>query len=214
MKIVAISDTHEQHFSLKIPKCDLLIVAGDFTYKGDFFAVRDFLYGFLQHQPATNVIVTPGNHELTLEDRNSDIAKFIEDFCKANHVNYLIDSEVTINNMKVWGSPYTPYFGGWAFNVERDQIQKHWDKIPLDTEILVLHGPPYGILDTTREGNKVGCEALTNTIKQKLKNLKICIFGHIHEAYGQIEIDGIKYYNVSICDRSYKPVNPVTVIEL
>lgn len=213
MKIVAISDTHEQHFSLKIPICDLLIVAGDFTYKGDFFAIRDFLYSFVEHQPATNIVIVPGNHELTLE-KATPHAQLIKDFCKTKAINYLIDSGATINNMKVWGSPYTPWFHDWAFNVPRNTIQWHWDLIPDDTEILVLHGPPYGILDKTKEGTNVGCEALTNTINSRLKNLKVCIFGHIHEAHGSVKINNVSYYNVSICNRAYEPVNPVTVIDI
>ena len=38
-----------------------------------------------------------------------------------------------------------PVFGNWGFNIERgDPIQKKWDMIPDDTDILITHGPPIG----------------------------------------------------------------------
>jgi hypothetical protein len=43
---------------------------------------------------------------------------------------------------KFYGSPYTPAFCEWAFQLnETDAIEK-WKKIPEDTEILITHGPP------------------------------------------------------------------------
>jgi len=214
MKIAAFSDCHEQFKAIKFPKdFDLLICAGDFTYRGDYFAIRDFLEELRALEKPT--IIVAGNHELTLDKINSSENQLINIYCRpeANQF-YLKNQGIDFLGYKIWGSPYTPWFHDWAFNAPRDNIQEHWDKIPLDTEILVLHGPPYGILDYTDTGNNVGCEALLSTIKTKLKKLKVCIFGHIHESYGQVEIDGVRYYNVSICNRNYKPVNPATIIEV
>jgi hypothetical protein len=39
-----------------------------------------------------------------------------------------------------------------------------WDKIPADTDVLITHGPPYGILDLTYDDEKVGCEELMKVI--------------------------------------------------
>ena len=216
MKIAAFSDTHEMFDKVKLPNdFDILICGGDFTFKGNYFKIRDFLEQLKTVANNKPVIFTPGNHELTLENQISNESQLINVYCQANNnFHYLIDKQVTINNCKIWGSPWTPWFYDWAFNSPRDVIQTYWNKIPLDTEVLVLHGPPYGILDKTREGENVGCKALLETIQTKLKALKVCIFGHIHESYGHTKLNNIDYYNVSICNRKYEPINPVTIIEI
>lgn len=214
MKIAAISDTHEQLNKVTIPKdFDLLICAGDFTYRGAYFPVRNFLTQIKEIANGRPIIIVPGNHELTLDKNNNEVTELMNIYCQ-NNIHYLVDKEVIIDGIKFWGSPYTPWFYDWAFNVPRDIIQKHWDLIPEDTKVLILHGPPHGILDKTREGEHVGCEALTNTINTKLKSLEVCIFGHIHESYGHIKIGNTNYYNVSICNRNYEPIHPVTMIEI
>lgn len=65
MNILAISDTHNKHYQLKIPSCDLLIHAGDFTGNGDIFEIKDFL-SWWHTQPARHKVFIAGNHELTL----------------------------------------------------------------------------------------------------------------------------------------------------
>jgi hypothetical protein len=59
-------------------------------------------------------------------------------------VIYLNDSGVEIDGLKFWGSPVQPYFHNWAFNRIGDDICKHWELIPLDTDILITHGPVKG----------------------------------------------------------------------
>jgi len=91
---------------------------------------------------------------------------------------------VIIEGVKFYGSPWQPRFFDWAFNLDRgEEIKKKWDLIPMDTDVLITHGPPYGILDLTHEGEKVGCEELMKAVLRVQP--KIHIFGHIHEAYGE-----------------------------
>lgn len=52
----------------------------------------------------------------------------------------------------------------------------------MDTDVLITHGPPYGILDLNFEDLKVGCEELMRAVIRVQPRLHI--FGHIHEAYG------------------------------
>src|SRR5262245_26487612 len=42
MKICCISDTHEMHERLEIPQCDLLLHAGDITFRGDLHRIAEF----------------------------------------------------------------------------------------------------------------------------------------------------------------------------
>ena len=61
---------------------------------------------------------------------------------------------VEIDGIKIWGSPITPYFYGWAYNRNRgEEIKKHWDLIPDDIDILVTHGPAFGIMDKAGNGH-------------------------------------------------------------
>jgi len=117
---------------------------------------------------------------------------------------------VTVAGIKFYGSPWQPWFYDWAFNLKRrTEIRAKWDLIPLDTEVLITHGPPYGILDRTTRGERVGCEELLEAIKQIRPRLHV--FGHIHEAYGIRSNDDISYINGSNCDVRFRLVNPPIV---
>lgn len=176
MDITFISDTHGLHSKLKLKEGTLLIHAGDITEYGTEHEVTDFLNWFSK-QPFTYKIFIAGNHDLFLEEcsvskRNKLIPKGII---------YLQNSSAEIEGFKIWGSPVTPYFLGMAFNVRAGKdIKKVWDKIPADTDILITHSPPKGILD-----NGVGCEELMNRVNQFQP--KIHCFGHEHGQNG-IEI--------------------------
>ena len=61
-----------------------------------------------------------------------------------------------------------------------------WSRIPSDVEILMTHTPPFNIQDTTKRGKKAGCKYLEEKI-QELSQLRLHIFGHIHEAHGVSE---------------------------
>lgn len=212
MKICVISDVHGKWKNLVIPDCDLLVSCGDFSFRGEEHLLIGF-HEWLAEQTASHIISVNGNHECLIE----------KNFALAKETVYQIDPEihfigesglVEIEGLKIWGSAVTPWFYDWAWNVSRGtDIQKVWDKIPLDTDILITHGPPYGILDLTPQMVHAGCDNLTETIK-KLPKLKAHLFGHIHQSYGQTEINGVKYINAAICNESYLAVNKPIVIEI
>jgi len=122
-----------------------------------------------------------------------------------------MDSSFTIMGLKFYGSPWQPRFCDWAFNLDPPALEKAWSKIPADTDILVTHGPPYGVLD--RDGDKVhcGCRKLT----ERLKSIgpKVHVFGHIHEGYGWTEKNGTLYANASICNVRNVPEHEAFVID-
>jgi Icc-related predicted phosphoesterase len=125
---------------------------------------------------------------------------------------------VEIDGIKFWGSPVTPRFFDWAFNRDAD-IQYHWNMIPYDTNVLITHGPPYGILDLTiREGKPVGCHYLRRRLFD-LKDLKVHSFGHIHEGFGQQvgdgeDFEGVHFVNASYLDHRYRAVNSPVIINI
>ena len=208
--IVCFSDTHSLENNVIFPDGDILICAGDFTNIGKLPDVTKFAknVGKLPHKYK---IIIAGNHDFCFENELTNTSrKILED----NGFIYLKDSEVIIDDIKFYGSPYQPFFCHWAFNILSEyEREKIWDKIPIDTNVLITHSPPYGILDKTLHGDNTGCKPLKNRI-DKLKDLKLNIFGHIHEQYGMIREENIRYINCSICNRNYEPINKPIKVEV
>lgn len=214
MKIVAISDVHVRWKNLVIPECDLLISAGDYSYHGEEWIVAEF-HAWLNRQKAKHIISVQGNHETWVENNWNHALKIVNTVCPRAH--FIQEGAVEIDGIKIYGSAITPRFFNWAWNRSRgEEIQPHWDMIPGDTNILITHGPPRGILDivpyvdgTPKE--HVGCEQLLKRVKEVKPALHI--FGHIHHGHGEHHEDGTSFYNVAICDELYSPTNPITIIE-
>lgn len=211
MKICAISDSHSYHRDLVIPEADVLLHAGDITWKGELSILGDFS-NWLKDIPIKHKIIVCGNHELGIEHGNKR-QPALAMFADAGAI-YLEDSGVEIDGIKFWGSPVSPFFHDWEWNRHRGKdISVHWDKIPDDTNVLITHSPPYGIGDMTIAGDNVGCEDLTRRINH-LPNLKLHVFGHIHPGYGLKKVGDIYFANASVCTNKYDPTNPPIVVEI
>jgi Icc-related predicted phosphoesterase len=208
LKFVTISDTHGKHSSLILPAGDVLIHAGDISMKGEEYEIVDFLKWF-ESLDFEHKILISGNHDFYFErETAADIQKLIP-----KNIVYLNDSMVTINGINIWGSPISPWFFNWAFNRHRGEpIKKHWDLIPNEVDIVVTHGPVYSVLDTTTDGQTVGCEDLLNKVKEVKPKVHIC--GHIHEAYGTAEKFGTKFINASVLNARYQLVNEPIEFEI
>lgn len=208
-KIVAISDTHHKHYYLDLPEGDILIHAGDFTFRGtevERYLVRDWL----EHVSSRykHVIFISGNHDIGM---TPDTTRALRD--KYPNIYHLHDSGCEIDGIYFYGSAYTVKFCNWGFGETEEDLVKRWNHIPKKTEILITHGPPRTVLDKNKNGECCGSSSLFNKIKQ-LPNLKHHIFGHIHEGYGSECIENINFHNVSILDENYKIKNKPTIIEL
>lgn len=207
MKIVCISDTHGQHEKIEVPEGDLLIHAGDVSVKGTKAGVASFLHWFSQLNFKYKIFVA-GNHDWFFERESKELI----DSMIPENVVYLNDSGINIEGINIWGSPVQPWFYDWAFNRKRGEtIAKHWKLIPENTDILITHGPPYSILDASFRGTLTGCEDLLKTV-QKISP-KLHIFGHIHEAYGQIKKDNTLFVNASTLNLSYQVSNEPVIID-
>ncbi|HYK57236.1 MAG TPA: metallophosphatase domain-containing protein [Flavisolibacter sp.] len=208
MKFVVLADTHSRHRGVKLPKGDVLIHAGDISYRGEKLEVEDFLSWFGK-QDFEHKIFIAGNHDFLFEKiKEKDLIKLIPD-----GIIYLNDSGTSIHGINIWGSPITPKFFNWAFNRTRGgEIQKHWTQIPSDTDLLITHGPPFGILDQTGNDRHVGCKDLLNTIQEI--NPQVHVFGHIHESYGTTKNFGIKFINASLTNDSFELMNKPIVFVL
>ena len=186
---------------MKLPKGDVLLHAGDISFKGRKSEVVDFLQWF-SAQPFRHKIFIAGNHDFYFEKESPlEVKKLIPE-----QVIYLNDSETEVDGIKIWGSPVTPWFHNWAFNRKRGaQIRAHWNKIPENTDIIMTHGPVYGVLDLTKEETHTGCVDLLHTLETIKPKVHLC--GHIHEGYGNVKRKGISFINASMVNESYELLN-------
>jgi Icc-related predicted phosphoesterase len=206
MKICCISDTHGSHEKVRVPPCDVLVHTGDITWTGELHILDSF--ADWARDKAERVVVIAGNHDWCFANRDRAFALDI-----MRGLDYLQDSWTTIRGLKFWGSPWQPAFNDWAFNLARGpDIAAKWALIPNDTNVLLTHGPPYGILDEAR-GQPLGCRDLRMR-HGGLDDLKLHAFGHIHEGYGRAWRQGVQLVNGSICTGSYAPTNEPIVVDL
>jgi len=222
MKLVAISDTHGDHKYLEIPECDILIHAGDFSFRGEFFEVRNFMLWF-EKQPARYKVCIAGNHELTFDSTQSQYQDAIRNLlAKHKEIIYLENEAITIEGIKFYGTPWTPYFCNWAFNGLRDQdvalkrgqsLTEIYSHIPEDTNIILCHAPPYNLVDRNQEGQCCGSMEMRKVV-DKMPLLYLYICGHVHEARGVEELGGVTFANVSSLGRDYKTIQPLAIFDL
>jgi hypothetical protein len=145
-RIVCTADLHEN--LIDIPECDVLLIAGDvsFAFKGDLAAKQAFLAGefkaWLERVPATEVVLVAGNHDQSIQ------AWGLPDGLRCH---YLEDAGVELFGLKLWGTPWQPWFHDWAFNAPRRYgeafLASKFERIPADTDIVICHGPPRGYGD-------------------------------------------------------------------
>ena len=214
MQTTIISDTHTRHEELNLPGGDLLIHSGDFMGSGnDVFDIIGFR-SWLLEQDYKYIIIVAGNHERLFEDEPS----FAEEMLTNNsNITYLQDSSVVIEGIKFYGSPYTPAFCNWAFQLHNDEEAKEkWNSIPTDTDVLITHGPAYGILDqitTPVMGDNLGCKELQKRIEEI--NPKVHICGHIHSSQGILDGYGeiTTHINAACLGEDYNFTNNKQYIE-
>jgi len=223
IKCVAISDSHSHDLRSILDGYygGLLIIAGDWSYTASWKEITDFKLQLAE--VSTNFescCVIGGNHELGMEG-NPHLEQEIMD---ATGCVYLNDSGVTVNirgeEVKIWGSPVTPYFGGWAYNRQRGaEIRRHWELIPEGMDIVVTHGPIHrtGMDYLPWDDKYVGCEDLREVLVSMENSPKYHISGHIHLTAGKTFMLRTNYdkvincMNVSVCNEDYDPVHPPTV---
>ena len=197
-RVVAVSDTHGHHEVLEVPDGDLLIHAGDLTRSGTLEEVSE-LDAWLGTLPHLHKIVIAGNHDWIFQERPDEARA-----CLSN-ATYLMHEPCVAAGLKVFGSPWQPWFLDWSFNLPRGpELAAKWAEIPDDTELLVTHGPPRGVGDAGRDGELLGCDDLRARLRQLRPRLHV--FGHIHEARGVWERDGTTFVNASCWELDQGPI--------
>lgn len=229
MRVICISDTHGRHQNITdlIPKGDLLIHAGDFTKWGAVDQIQDFCDWFAA-LPHRNKVLIAGNHDLTIDAKyyqtlctsrfhrgspqDSDMARRI--VTEHDAFTYLENGGTTVGGFKIWGSPYQPKFGNWAFSYSRGRgAREVWSKVPTDTDILVTHGPALGFHDRCITGVHAGCiDLLAEVVGRIRPALHVC--GHIHEDFGMSTNGETTFVNASSCNLLYRTGRAPIIIDL
>lgn len=209
-RIWHIGDTHTYHELLTIPEnINIVCHSGDFSNSREFYKnepeAKEFLkwYGNLYIKYK---ILIAGNHDAFAAIATNELRAL----CDHYNIIYLENESVEIEGIKIYGSPLTPSFGNWYFTKARHKIHEYWKHIPENTDILITHGPPKGILDLSYDRNGVlefcGCANLKREIITRIKP-KLFLSGHIHNNEHIINAGITK---LSICDTIFSNGSVVT----
>jgi Icc-related predicted phosphoesterase len=215
LRVAAVADLHG--YLPEVPDCDVLVIAGDIARVSDHrpaFQARwpaERFGPWLEGVPAARVVGIAGNHDFVFESAPESVPAGLR-------WTYLQDGGATIDGVRFWGSPWTPWFLDWAFNAPRDDedesfLSRLYDTVPGDTDVVVIHGPPAGFGDLTARGVRVGSEAFLRLIDRVDPSL--ALFGHIHEDRGSWTHRGSVLANVAAVDLDYRPRRgPVAVFDI
>lgn len=207
MKLIIISDTHGEHDSLGKLSGDVLIHCGDIGI-GSKPTIDQVLH--LDHwfgaQDFKLKMCIGGNHDFALQSsaqRNSSLFKNAE---------YLEDRAVAFGGLLFYGAPWTPELKDWAYYLNDTELRARWAKIPDETDVLITHTPPFGVLDKNSSGRSCGCITLRERVMQVQPRLHC--FGHIHASAGTAVEQGTIFVNAAVVGRTYKIARPPIEINL
>lgn len=197
MKIFYISDTHGWHRRMQnLPNTDIIVHSGDFTITGSEEEAIAFLNWFCD-LPYKHKIFICGNHDECLY--GADI-NGLDD-----NVHYLCNSGVTIEGIRFYGVPM------FLEDCVTERQSLYYKRIPADTNVLITHTPPFGILDFDDNIN-FGSEELldiVNTIKPQLH-----LFGHIHQHHGITKVGETTFSNAAIMNQDYTAITNGNLLSL
>ena len=225
IRIAAVSDLHgflPEPDSLA--GCDLLIVAGDICPIQDHSPSYQRAWLERNFAPWLQAVSVPvvgcaGNHDIIFAPETKRSVPSLSWL-------YLEDEETELCGLRVYGTPWVPFLRpGWVFQAPETLgdafLADRFRTIPEGLDILISHGPPYGMQDSTpmpKDGvdPHAGSQALANAVGRTRPRLLLC--GHVHGARGvsHIVVDGCTTTVANVCavDRGYPPLWAPMVFDL
>ena len=215
MRICALSDTHGTypiHECLEglSHYCDTLVHAGDFTggwvnrtnrqliditHRRSFHKFVQELVYVQKIYNFKNIIVVPGNHDQIVQLEQRKCKAYFAD----HGIHMLVDEGIVIDGVKFYGTPWTNEFFNWYYMMPDKRLMLPFEAIDKDTDVLISHGPPYGILDQDMNDEHLGSRSLLEVLGRNDHHISHCVFGHIHESGMRLcQHEGIIHQNVSI----------------
>lgn len=209
MKICAISDLHGHQ--IDIPKCNVLVIAGDVSsILGNAFWFENYFINYYLAKQKNNFdkcFITFGNHDDKIDISKIDLPENIE---------VLNGKSSKYKGLTFFGSPYckySPEIIESTLDLNEDQLKDVFSNIPLDTDILITHSPPYGFGDTVKyQSYHLGSMSLMDRVR--IVKPKVHLFGHIHTGKKYEKHNGTKFYNVSVLDDNYEVAYKPTIINM
>ena len=181
MRLIHLSDTHGRHRQLTdLPQADVIVHTGDITEDGTEKEVEDFVewFGSLPYQ---HKIFIAGNHDLCLYGAS------IEGL--PDNVHYLCNEAITIDGIKFYGVPL------FLQDDLEGNFPELFSSIPDDTDVLLTHQAPLGILDD-QDGLNFGDYYLYKRVID-IKP-KYHLFGHLHHAEKtRMTFRGVRFSNAA-----------------
>lgn len=189
MKIIAISDTHNNFGkikSIKYKEADFLIIAGDYTNIGMKIEHKEFLDKISSFTHIKNKIVVLGNHDgRNLHNKSGLNEENIYNWCKEQYsdIIFLNNEIIELEGLKIYGTAWNKgYKGLWAFEYNNDNV-KNLTLPKEEVDIIITHEPPSSFeLSYAPEYGDLGNIHLYNYLEDNKCRLLIC--GHIHENSG------------------------------
>ena len=180
MKLLVFSDLHND-FRTADKLVELSNTVDAVVAAGDLCVARQGLDEIIAPLSAIQkpTILVPGNSESNEELLHA---------CRLWECAYVLHgTQVTIEEITFYGIgggiPITP-FGAWSYDFSEDEAFELLRNCPTGG-VLVSHSPPWGVLDVSSGGRKLGSQAVRETIDRNHPELVVC--GHIHGSAGQIE---------------------------
>lgn len=229
MKIDCISDLHG--YEPNLTGGDLLLLCGDYTKANTLPQWAQF-FRWLKYQDYRKKILIAGNHDGFFQTAYSDVEEppdedkdLLEDAELEAEFEYLCDSGTEFEGLKIWGSPWSVWLHGIhpkckSFMDSESKLQKKFEAIPADIDILMTHTPPYLVLDTNQDKKACGSIQLRHQLDTRIFP-RFHFFGHIHENHGQSVIfkkpgnvteRNTLCCNVSVVDENYKFIDQIRTI--
>lgn len=180
LKLVCLSDTHGLHkgTELQVPDGDWLVFAGDAGLETEL-DVHDF-NTWLGRLPHRQKLVVFGNMDFWGASQNYTATAL------SNASAVLLNTAIDVEGYRVVGSPNTPKSYGQFQLMSNKDAAEHWAQVlPPDSnvDIMVTHGPPFGLGDSVR-GKHAGDAELSTAVKSLTRPPMLWVVGHIHEGYG------------------------------
>jgi Icc-related predicted phosphoesterase len=219
MVITIIADLHGNLIDIK--PCDLLLIAGDIcpatNHDREFQRhwLNIYFKDWLNKIPAKEVVGIAGNHDLLFEDHPDEVPKDLR-------WHYLQDNGIEIMGLKLYGVPWTIFFYDWSFNapqfdIDEKFLHEKFNQVPEGTDILITHGPPFGIADEITMGRYKGRKKLGSVaLRERIEIIKpkIVCCGHIHSSSSINDFRGTQIINASILDENYQVAYEPKIIEI
>ena len=181
MRLIHLSDTHGLHEQLPdLPEADIAVHTGDITENGTIEEAEGFIEWFCS-LPYRHKIFIAGNHDMCLYGAN------IEGL--PDNVHYLCNEAITIDGIKFYGVPM------FLHDDLEGNFPELYGRIPDDTDVLLTHQAPLGILDE-QDGINFGDYYLYKRVIDVRP--KYHLFGHIHHTEKtRMTFRGVRFSNAA-----------------